>query len=72
MSSLFGFFSDGRKDTSKGIVPTSAGYDQLYNEAKTAVKNGYRINPNDPDIARLAQQRGKPVEDLLKYDFGQY
>jgi len=70
--SLFGFHSDGRKDTSIGIVPTAAGYDQLFDQAKAVRASGKRLDRNDPSLARLAEQRGKTVDALLSEDFGQY
>ena len=72
MSSLFGFYSDGRKDTSVGIAPISAGYDQLYAQAKAVRASGKRLDRNDPSLARLAEQHGKTVDVLLSEDFGQY
>ena len=69
---LFGFFSDGRKDTSKSYAPTNEGYDAFHNNAKSVVASGHRLDINDPDLAREALRRGKTVEDYLKYDLGQW
>ena len=71
MSELFGFLPDGRKDTSRGIVPTSEGYDRIYAQVETAIHNGNYVDPNDPSIARLATYCGKTVKDLLS-GFGQH
>lgn len=72
MSNLFGFFSDGRKDTSKGYTPTNEGYNALHESAKAVIASGHRLDPNDHDLAREAMRRGKTVEDYLKYDLGQW
>lgn len=68
---LFGFFSDGRKDTTKEITPTVAGYKEIDRQLHSIRDDGVSgISRHDPDVIRIANLHGKTVDDYIKYDLG--
>ena len=69
---LFGFKNNGSVNTKNSFAPTSGGYEEVHQSILTAHRNGYRVDPSNENVRRMAAYFGKTVEDYLKYDIGQY
>lgn len=70
--SLFGFKSNGSLDTKTAFCDNKEDYTRVHESALAARRNGYRVDPNSETIKKLALEKGKTVEDYLKYDLGQF